>query len=86
MSSDLKSQPPSSDAFLISYPAPHILLLTINRPKARNSLPYQAHWDADAILNWFDAEPSLRKIASHSQRLFPAHSQTCLCLRMYTSH
>jgi len=60
MSSDLKSQPPSSDAFLISYPAPHILLLTINRPKARNSLPYQAHWDADAILNWFDAEPSLR--------------------------
>lgn len=62
MAADLKSQPPTSESFLLSYPAPHILLLTINRPKARNSIHYQAHWDADAILNWFDAEPSLRKI------------------------
>ncbi|KAH6722938.1 enoyl-CoA hydratase-like protein [Leptodontidium sp. 2 PMI_412] len=60
MAADLKSQPPTSESFLLSYPAPHILLLTINRPKARNSIHYQAHWDADAILNWFDAEPSLR--------------------------
>lgn len=25
-----------------------------------NSLPYASHWEADAILQWFDAEPSLR--------------------------
>ena len=69
MAADLKTQPPSSESFLLSYPAPHILLLTINRPKARNSIHYQAHWDADAILNWFDAEPSLRKI--HSIPIYP---------------
>ncbi|KAH7355253.1 enoyl-CoA hydratase-like protein [Rhexocercosporidium sp. MPI-PUGE-AT-0058] len=60
MAADLKTQPPPSDSFLLSYPATHVLLLTINRPKARNSIHYQAHWDADAILNWFDGEPSLR--------------------------
>jgi enoyl-CoA hydratase/carnithine racemase len=25
-----------------------------------NSIPSAAHWEADAILEWFDAEPSLR--------------------------
>lgn len=25
-----------------------------------NSLPYASHWEADALLQWFDAEPSLR--------------------------
>lgn len=25
-----------------------------------NSIPYQAHWEADSILHWFDDEPSLR--------------------------
>ncbi|CZT51601.1 related to enoyl-CoA hydratase [Rhynchosporium secalis] len=59
MASDLKTQAPTSAFFLVSYPAPHILLITINRPKARNSLHYQAQWEADAILNWFDGEPSL---------------------------
>ena len=34
--------------------------MSINRPKAMNSLPYGAQWEADAILTWFDAEPSLR--------------------------
>ncbi|KAH9828060.1 Carnitinyl-CoA dehydratase [Teratosphaeria destructans] len=36
------------------------MLITINRPKAMNSLPYASHWEADALLQWFDAEPSLR--------------------------
>jgi len=25
-----------------------------------NSLPYDSHWEADTLLQWFDAEPSLR--------------------------
>ena len=25
-----------------------------------NSIPYPAHWEADAIFEWFDTEPSLR--------------------------
>ncbi|CRG84616.1 hypothetical protein PISL3812_01878 [Talaromyces islandicus] len=60
MADQLHSQPPSSQYYLLSYPAPHVLLVTINREKHRNALNYQAHWDADAIFRWFDKEPSLR--------------------------
>jgi enoyl-CoA hydratase/carnithine racemase len=60
MSSQLSSQPPSTPSYLLSYPAPYVLLITINRPKAMNSLPYASHWEADALIQWFDAEPSLR--------------------------
>lgn len=52
--------PPSVPSYVLAYPAPHTLLVTINRPKALNSLPYAAHWEADSLLTWFDAEPSLR--------------------------
>lgn len=60
MAEDLKTTPPSSDSFLLSYPAQYILLVTINREKAMNSIPSYAHWEADAIFSWFDKEPSLR--------------------------
>ncbi|KAM3424119.1 hypothetical protein BST61_g11335 [Cercospora zeina] len=52
--------PLSSDSYLLTYPRPHVLLITINRPKGMNSIPYAAHWEAEAILQWFDAEPTLR--------------------------
>ncbi|APA12884.1 hypothetical protein sscle_10g076540 [Sclerotinia sclerotiorum 1980 UF-70] len=52
--------PPESTSFLLSYPTPQILLITINRPKAMNSIPSFAHWEADAILKWFDNSPELR--------------------------
>ncbi|ODM14600.1 hypothetical protein SI65_09945 [Aspergillus cristatus] len=51
--------PPSSNHFILSFPKPHILLVTINRPKQRNSVPSDAHWDAHTIFSWFDNEPSL---------------------------
>lgn len=54
------TQPPPTPNYLISYPAPHVILVTINRPKAMNSLPYAAQWEADTLFNWFDNEPSLR--------------------------
>ncbi|PMD30532.1 ClpP/crotonase [Hyaloscypha variabilis F] len=60
MASSLKSQPPPHPTFNLSYPSPSILLLTINRPSAMNSLPSASHWEADALLSWFDNEPSLR--------------------------
>jgi len=60
MSSSLSTQPPPTPTYLLSYPSPHILLITVNRPSAMNSLPYASHWEADALLTWFDAEPSLR--------------------------
>lgn len=55
-----QTQPPPTPTYLLSYPADYVLLITINRPKAMNSLPYASHWEADALLQWFDAEPHLR--------------------------
>ena len=55
-----QTQPPPTPTYNLSCPAPYVLLITINRPKAMNSLPYAAHWEADALLAWFDAEPTLR--------------------------
>lgn len=60
MSSTLSTRPPPTPTYILSYPAPHILLVTINRPSAMNSLPYASHWEAGALFDWFDAEPSLR--------------------------
>jgi enoyl-CoA hydratase/carnithine racemase len=60
MASNLKTTPPSSESFILSYPAPNILLVTINRVGAMNSIPSYAHWEADAIFSWFDKEPNLR--------------------------
>jgi len=60
MASNLKTQPPHTPTYILSYPAPYVLLITINRPKAMNSLPFASHWEADSLMSWFDSEPSLR--------------------------
>jgi enoyl-CoA hydratase/carnithine racemase len=60
MASSLANKPPTSSSFILDYPAPHILLVTINRPQAMNSIPSYAHWEAESIFTWFDNEPSLR--------------------------
>ncbi|KAL2823611.1 ClpP/crotonase-like domain-containing protein, partial [Aspergillus cavernicola] len=60
MAIPLATQPPFSATFLLSLPAPHVLLVTINREKTRNSIPLQGHLEGDAIFTWFDHEPSLR--------------------------
>ncbi|KAK0975371.1 hypothetical protein LTR54_016819 [Friedmanniomyces endolithicus] len=59
-SSSLTTPPPPTPTYLLTYPSPYVLLITINRPRAMNSLPYTSHWEADALLLWFDSEPSLR--------------------------
>jgi enoyl-CoA hydratase/carnithine racemase len=60
MADMLQTKPPPTTSYFITYPAPHILLVTINRPHAMNSLPYAAQWEADTLFTWFDSEPSLR--------------------------
>lgn len=60
MTSNFSTPPPTSPNFLLSYPAEHILLMTINREKAMNSISTAMHWEADSIFQWFDNEPSLR--------------------------
>lgn len=47
------------DGASASEPSPGILLVTLNRPKQRNSIPYKLHWQLHALFTWFDNEPSL---------------------------
>ncbi|WEW56239.1 hypothetical protein PRK78_001678 [Emydomyces testavorans] len=54
------SPPPPSSFYLLSYPAAGVLLVTINRPKQRNSIPFQGHWDLHKLWQWFDNEGSLQ--------------------------
>ncbi|KAF9892607.1 hypothetical protein FE257_001009 [Aspergillus nanangensis] len=60
MSSTLLTQPPPTTVYQLSFPAPHVLLVTINREKARNAINMAGHVEGDAIFSWFDQEPSLR--------------------------
>jgi enoyl-CoA hydratase/carnithine racemase len=60
MADNLQTQPPTTKYYLLSYPAPHVLLVTINREKRSNALNTQANWEGEAIFRWFDKEPSLR--------------------------
>ncbi|KIX98815.1 uncharacterized protein Z520_05276 [Fonsecaea multimorphosa CBS 102226] len=54
-----KSTPPTVPGCLISFPAPKVLLVTINRPKQMNSVNYIMHWQLHQLFQWFDAEPDL---------------------------
>ncbi|KAL4875277.1 ClpP/crotonase-like domain-containing protein [Aspergillus karnatakaensis] len=55
-----QTPPPTSSIFTLTFPSPHILLVTINREKRMNAINTQGHRDGFAIWNWFDEEPSLR--------------------------
>ncbi|KAK5236706.1 hypothetical protein LTR47_001884 [Exophiala xenobiotica] len=52
--------PPSNPSVLLSYPAPHVLLVTINRERQMNSIPFTVHWHLHRVFEWFDREPTLR--------------------------
>ncbi|KAH6972009.1 ClpP/crotonase-like domain-containing protein [Ilyonectria sp. MPI-CAGE-AT-0026] len=55
MSQQFSRPPPVvSDLILISYPAPHLLLVTLNRPEQLNAMPRSAH------IELFPSLPSLR--------------------------
>ena len=52
--------PPPIEHALLTYPAPHVLLVTLNRPRALNCINSQGHAELHAVWEWLDAEPSLR--------------------------
>ncbi|ERS97463.1 hypothetical protein HMPREF1624_05630 [Sporothrix schenckii ATCC 58251] len=54
------SQPPTVPDVLITFPAQHVMLVTINRPRQLNSLPSTHHAPLDRLFTWFDNEPALR--------------------------
>ncbi|KAM6498899.1 enoyl-CoA hydratase [Amanita muscaria] len=52
--------PPSvSDELQIDFPAEHVLLLTLNRPKVLNAMSPTMSSDLSRVLNWFEDEPQL---------------------------
>lgn len=56
----LASQPPEVLDTIVSFPTPHVLLVTLARPKAFNAIRRAMHPQLAALWDWYDAEPSLR--------------------------
>ncbi|KAK2010738.1 enoyl-CoA hydratase/isomerase [Colletotrichum eremochloae] len=52
--------PPSVPDVDVSFPRPHVLLITLNRPRQLNSIPSALHYALGRLYDWYDAEPSLR--------------------------
>ena len=48
--------PSHSDELIVSLPAPHTLLLTLNRPEALNAVSPQLSDSIDRILSWAEQE------------------------------
>lgn len=52
--------PPPQTFALISFPTPHILLVTFNRPRTLNCISTTGNHELAALFAWYDASPSLR--------------------------
>lgn len=57
---NFKRQPPPQDHVLVSFPAPHVMLVVFNRPKMLNAMTSAAQYDLESLFSWYDSEPSLR--------------------------
>ncbi|KAL2872452.1 enoyl-CoA hydratase/isomerase family protein [Aspergillus lucknowensis] len=55
-----KLPPPNPQYSKLSFPAPHILLVTLSRPKDLNCINSTGHAELHSIWEWLDDEPSLR--------------------------
>ncbi|CAG8960182.1 hypothetical protein HYFRA_00010661 [Hymenoscyphus fraxineus] len=52
--------PPSlPETIQISFPAPKVLLITLNRPQSLNCISQAMHWALHSLFLWLDSEPSL---------------------------
>jgi len=56
----LRCPTPSVPNVLITFPAPHVLLVTLNRPAQLNAIPSSQHAPLAALWDWYDGEPHLR--------------------------
>ncbi|GKZ37098.1 hypothetical protein AbraIFM66950_008490 [Aspergillus brasiliensis] len=64
---------PSSNTITLTLPHPQVLLVTLSRPKALNSISTAGHHDLHNIWTWMDNEPSIRVgILTGSGRAFCA--------------
>lgn len=53
------SPPKHSDEIKVSFPAEHVLLLTLNRPRNLNAMTPQMSQDLKNLLDWFEEEADL---------------------------
>ncbi|ATY59630.1 Crotonase, core [Cordyceps militaris] len=60
MADKLETQPPEVTVYELSYPAPYVLLVTINRERSMNAIHTDGHYEGERLFQWFDDEPSLR--------------------------
>lgn len=51
--------PTVSNELIVTFPAEHVLQLTLNRPTMRNAMSPALLADLERTLAWFDTEPSL---------------------------
>ncbi|KAH6685967.1 carnitinyl-CoA dehydratase [Plectosphaerella plurivora] len=56
----LTSSPPPVPNVLVTFPIPHVMLVTLNRPAQLNAIPTTQHPFLLQLFNWYDAEPHLR--------------------------
>ncbi|KAI3332404.1 enoyl-hydratase [Xylariaceae sp. AK1471] len=69
----LYSPPPSVPNVIVSFPAQHVLLVTLDRPKQLNAIPRPQHFALEKLWDWYDEEPSLRcAVITGSGRAFCA--------------
>ncbi|TLD03811.1 hypothetical protein PgNI_11297 [Pyricularia grisea] len=52
--------PPEVANTLVTFPSPHVMLATLNRPKQLNAIPTFQHRDMELLWQWYDSEPTLR--------------------------
>lgn len=50
---------PTGKYCVLTYPAPGVLLVRLNRPKDLNCINQEGHAELDKIWAWLDAEPTL---------------------------
>lgn len=56
-----QTAPPSTPSTIkLLFPTPSILVIVLNNPRGLNCLSSSLHWALDALLAWYDEEPSLR--------------------------
>ncbi|KAG0640626.1 ClpP/crotonase-like domain-containing protein [Tuber brumale] len=56
----LRTPPPPAENLILTFPSPHILVVTINRPQAMNCVDTKTHNEMSQVWRWYDDEPSLR--------------------------
>ncbi|KAH7162103.1 enoyl-CoA hydratase/isomerase [Dactylonectria estremocensis] len=55
-----ETPPPATPSFLkLTFPAPRVVLIRMDRPKDLNAMSTAAQWEMDSVWKWFDDEPLL---------------------------